>query len=47
MEVNLKTARKVISLFPPFAFMTYQSHAEDVIVSRAKTWFHPTILAQF
>lgn len=47
MEVNLKTARKVISFFPPFAFMTYQSHAEDVNVPRAKIWFHPTILAQF
>lgn len=36
MEVNTMTARRIISLFPQFAFMTYQSHSENGNAPRAK-----------
>lgn len=39
MELNTTIARKIISLFPQFAFMTYQSHAEDVNVLKYKHSF--------
>lgn len=47
MELNTTIAKKIISLFPQFAFMTYQSHSEDVNVFRVKPQFHPTEMAQF
>lgn len=47
MEVNTTIAEKIISLFPQFAFVTQQSHSEDINVSRAKLQFSPTVMAQF
>lgn len=45
MELNTTIARQIISLFPQFAFMTYQSHSEDVNVPKVKTQIHPTVRA--
>lgn len=36
MEVNTTIARKLILLFPQFAFMTYQSHSENINVPIVK-----------
>ena len=38
MEVNTMIAKKIISLFPQFAFITYQSHSENVNAPRAKIY---------